>query len=85
VGDPPHKPRSAPFTDDEDYLDHSPDLVARVRAAREAAQREMEAFGNPSEYDITILHGQKKEDPRQAPQTSLGFDPGENSDAGETN
>lgn len=85
VGDAPAKPRRAPSTGDEDYLDHSPDLVARVHVAREAAQREMEAFGDPSEYDITILHGQKKEDPQEISQTSLGFDPGENSDAGETN
>lgn len=39
------------------------DHVARVRAAREAAQREMESFGDVSEYDITIIHGRLKEAP----------------------
>ncbi len=38
-------PRRIPADDldREQYLDHSFDLVARVRAAREAAEREMEA------------------------------------------
>jgi hypothetical protein len=60
------KPKEGPESAkamDERYYDRSDDLVARVRAARAAAQREMEAFGDPSEYDITIIHGQKKEDP----------------------
>jgi hypothetical protein len=47
----------------DDYLDHSDDLVARVRRAKEAAQRKMEEFGDPSEYDITIIRGKKKEEP----------------------
>jgi hypothetical protein len=47
----------------DDYLDHSDDLVARVRRAKEAAQRKMEEFGDPSEYEITIIHSQKKEEP----------------------
>jgi hypothetical protein len=47
----------------DDYLDHSDDLVARVRRAKEAAQRKMEEFGDPSEYEITIIHGRKKEEP----------------------
>jgi hypothetical protein len=51
-------------------MDRSIDHVARVRAAREAAQREMESFGDVSEYDVTILQGQLKEElaaPSQAP------------------
>jgi hypothetical protein len=47
----------------DDYLDHSDDLVARVRRAKEAAQRKMEEFGDPSEYEITIIRGRKKEEP----------------------
>jgi hypothetical protein len=47
----------------DDYLDHSDDLVARVRRANEAAQRKMEEFGDPSEYEITIIRGRKKEEP----------------------
>jgi hypothetical protein len=63
----------------DDYLDHSDDLVARVRRAREAAQRKMEEFGDPSEYEITIIRGQKKEDPPTATgdeANSLGGKPG---------
>ncbi|WP_188759673.1 hypothetical protein [Edaphobacter acidisoli] len=44
-------------------MDFSNDHVARVRAAKTAAQREMESFGDVSEYDVTILHGQLKEEP----------------------
>lgn len=63
------------FTDDEDdlYMDRSIDLVARVRAAREAAQREMESFGDPAEYEITLLHGHAREEPAPASQPALAF------------
>jgi hypothetical protein len=57
-------------------MDRSVDHVARVRAAREAAQREMESFGDVSEYDITIIRGQLKEEPSGAQQTSLDFSAG---------
>jgi len=55
-------------------MDHSFDHVARVRAAREAAQRQMESFGDVSEYDITTIQGQLKEQPRVASQTALDFE-----------
>lgn len=45
--------------DQEQYMDRSFDLVARVRAAREAAQHEMEAFGDVSEYEIRKIYGQR--------------------------
>jgi hypothetical protein len=54
-------------------MDRSGDHVARVRAAKEAAQREMESFGDVSEYDITILQGQLKEDPMTPSQSALDF------------
>ena len=61
--------------DHEEYMDRSNDHVARVRAAKEAAQREMESFGDVSEYDITIIQGQLKEEPAAAPsQTALAFE-----------
>lgn len=41
--------RPLPFYED--------DLVGRVRAAREAAQREMEKFGDVSEYEIRKIYG----------------------------
>jgi hypothetical protein len=55
-------------------MDRSIDHVARVRAAREAAQREMESFGDVSEYDVTILQGQLKEKPAAPSQAPLDFE-----------
>lgn len=65
--------RHNPGLDDEPYYDRSLDHVARVRAAREAAQRRMEEFGDISEYNVTIIQGQLKEEPEQDPQPSLDF------------
>lgn len=59
---------------DEEYFDRSLDHVARVRAAKEAAQRRMEEFGDVSEYDVTIIHGQLKEEPSEDKQPSLDFE-----------
>lgn len=59
--------------DEEMYLDRSNDQVARVRAAKDAAQREMESFGDVSEYDITILQGQLKVEPVAVSQSKLEF------------
>ena len=56
---PPKMPVSD--VDLERYIDRPFDLVARVRAAKEAAQREMESFGNVSEYEIRKIYGQKSE------------------------
>jgi hypothetical protein len=74
IGDEPVQPRRTPL-DDEDYMDRSTDLVARVRSAQEAAQREMESFGYPSEYEVTIIHGQKRELSPEASQSALDFEP----------
>jgi hypothetical protein len=41
------------------HLDSSDDLAARVRAAKEAAERELEAFGDVSEYEIRKIYGQR--------------------------
>ena len=62
------------YEDAEQYIDRSFDHVARVRAAKEAAQREMEEFGDISDYDVTILQGQLKEEPDAMAQPSLNFD-----------
>lgn len=59
--------------DEEIYMDRSNDQVARVRAAKNAAQREMESFGDVSEYDVTILQGQLKGEPVSASQSTLEF------------
>jgi hypothetical protein len=54
-------------------MDRSIDQVARVRAAKEAAQREMESFGDVSEYDVTVIQGQLKEEPVGSSQSALEF------------
>jgi hypothetical protein len=62
---------STQIDDDDLYVERTFDLVGRIRAAREAAQREMESFGDVSEYTITKLHGQKKEIPKPSLQGLL--------------
>jgi len=55
-------PRSHDNNLDHDYeQEHSFDLVARVRSAREAAEREMRKFGNVSEYEVRKVYGQRSE------------------------
>jgi hypothetical protein len=69
-----HQPQ--PPIDDfdlEEHMDRSIDHVARVRAAREAAQHEMESFGDVSEYEVTTIRGQLKEGPNAPSQASLDF------------
>jgi hypothetical protein len=70
----PTQARPSSADDDGEFMDRSLDLVARVRAAREAAQREMESFGDPSEYEVTIIYGRKDGQTRGASQTSLNFE-----------
>lgn len=70
-----------PLTEAEEkqFMDFSSDHVARVCAAKAAAQREMESFGDPSEYDVVVLRGQLKEEPVTPSQPPLNFEnqPGE--------
>lgn len=65
--------------EEKQFMDLSSDHVTRVRAAKAAAQREMESFGDPSEYDVVILQGQLKEEPVAPSQPPLNFEsqPGE--------
>jgi hypothetical protein len=46
---------------EDQYVDRTPDLVAKVRALREAADREMNRFSRVSDYDVrrVVGHGQK--------------------------
>ncbi len=64
-------------------MDRTGDHVARVRAAKEAAQRVMESFGDVSEYDITIIQGQLKEDAVAPSQSALDFQGDVTTDASE--
>jgi len=61
-------------------MDYSMDHVARVRRAREAAQRQMESFGDASEYDITIIRGQLKPETSEPAQPALNFEGSESAE-----
>ena len=43
---------------EDQYLDRTPDLVAKVRAMREAADREMDRFTCVADYDVRRVAGQ---------------------------
>jgi hypothetical protein len=43
---------------EDQYLERTPDLVARVRAMREAADREMDRFTCVADYDVRRVVGQ---------------------------
>ena len=43
---------------EDQYLDRTPDLVAKVRAMREAADREMDRFTCLADYDVRRVVGQ---------------------------
>jgi len=57
---PKNMPRSHDNNLDHDHeQEHSFDLVARVREAREVAEREMRKFGKVSEYEVRKVYGQR--------------------------
>jgi hypothetical protein len=74
VASPPSGLPFDDFDEEEKYIDRSGDHVARVREAREAAQREMESFGDISEYDITVIQGRLREAPAAVSQSALDFE-----------
>lgn len=44
---------------DSEHYDHSEDMIARIRKLRDAAEKKMNAFGDPAGYDVRILRGRK--------------------------
>jgi hypothetical protein len=53
---------------EDQYIDRTPDLVAKVRAMREVAQKEMNRFTRVSDYDVrrVVGHGPKPAPPVSA-------------------
>lgn len=49
---------------DGDRYDDSPDMIERIRKLREAAEKKMNAFGDPAEYDVRVIRGLRREAPR---------------------
>jgi hypothetical protein len=46
---------------DGEHFDDSHDMIERIRKLREAAEKKMNAFGDPADYDVRIIHGRKSE------------------------
>jgi hypothetical protein len=44
---------------EDQYMERTPDLVARIRAMREAAEKEMNRFTVTADYDVRHVVGQK--------------------------
>lgn len=46
---------------DNEYYEDSQDMIARIRKLREAAEKKMNAFGDPAGYDVRMIRGRKSE------------------------
>jgi hypothetical protein len=44
---------------EDQYAERTPDLVTKVRAMREAAEKEMNRFTHAADYDVRRVVGQK--------------------------
>lgn len=49
---------------EDQYLDRTPDLVAKIRAMREAAEKQMNRFTSVADYDVRRVVGHA---PKTAP------------------
>lgn len=48
-------------THDDEHFDDSHDMIERIRKLREAAEKKMNTFGDPTGYDVRIFRGRKSE------------------------
>jgi hypothetical protein len=48
-------------TRDSEHYEDSHDMIERIRKLRDAAEIKMNAFGDPSGYDVRIIRGRKSE------------------------
>jgi hypothetical protein len=46
---------------DSEHYEDSHDMIERIRKLRDAAERKMNAFGDPAGYDVRIVRGRKSE------------------------
>lgn len=51
---------------EDQYIDRTPDLVAKVRKMRETAEKEMNRFTCAADYDVRQVVGRKPKDPPQS-------------------
>jgi hypothetical protein len=57
---------------EDQYMERTPDLIAKVRQMREAAEKEMNRFSRLTDYDVRRVVGQK---PADNPQAAIEFSP----------
>ncbi len=55
---------------DDQYMERTPDLIAKVHQMREAAENEMNRFTRLADYDVRRFVGQK---PADNPQAAIEF------------
>jgi hypothetical protein len=65
---------------EDQYMERTPDLIAKVRQMREAAEKEMNRFTQLADYDVRRVVGQKPSDDTAPPQTSIEFSPEQDGD-----
>ncbi len=60
---------------EDQYMERTPDLIAKVRQMREAAEKEMNRFTRLSDYDVRRDVGQKPANAAEpvAAQTAIEF------------
>jgi hypothetical protein len=46
---------------DSEHYEDSQDMIARIRKLREAAEKKMNAFGDPADYNVRLIRGRKSE------------------------
>ncbi len=44
---------------EDQYVERTPDIVAKIRAMRQAAEKEMDRFTRVADYDVRRVVGQK--------------------------
>lgn len=57
---------------EDQYMERTPDLVAKIRKMREAAEKEMNRFTRVTDYDVRRVVGQK---PKTSPVSSESVPP----------
>jgi Spy/CpxP family protein refolding chaperone len=62
---------------EDQYMDRTPDLIAKVRQMREGAEKEMNRFTRLADYDMSRVVSQKTSDAAEsgASQTAIEFSP----------
>ena len=57
---------------DGGHYDESMDMIERIRKLKEAAEKKMNAFRNPTDYDVRVIRGRKKKEPEEQPTEEPG-------------